>query len=364
MNTKKLCILIFTALAMIFMPLNAAYAALPEPTDDFFTADYAQVISSETEQKIISTGRTLAEKTGAEIVVVTLDFIDGEDIEQYAYDLFNYWQLGSAEQNNGVLILLVIGEENYWGTIGAGLEDTYLSVGTLSDFFYDYLEDDFAAGNYDAGVLKLYDALSQYLAECYNVSLTNAQDQPQDPVVQQPSGTSENPLVTKPSGSSQDSQTGTSLAWLSRSILYLVIGAVIFIIIIIIVTSGSRRRRRTTSYYPPVYPRYYTPNYRPHYPRRVTHRRVRDAGSAPPQRTTRPSIGKAPSIDSPRRTASSSGKIFSGGFTRGGGASRFGGRSSSTRSSSRSTSFRSSASSRRSSGGGFSRGGGAGRRKR
>jgi hypothetical protein len=59
---------------------------------------------------------------------------------------------------------LAIGEDDYWGT-RRRLEDDALTAGKLKGFFDDYLEADFAAKDYDAGALKLYTALTDYLAE-------------------------------------------------------------------------------------------------------------------------------------------------------------------------------------------------------
>ena len=34
-------------------------------------------------------------------------------MEQYAYDMANAWGIGSAEKNNGVLLLLSVGDDDY-----------------------------------------------------------------------------------------------------------------------------------------------------------------------------------------------------------------------------------------------------------
>lgn len=54
-----------------------------------YVYDGANVLSSSTESYIERTGSALAEACGAEVVVATVDFTDGEDIADYAYDLFN-----------------------------------------------------------------------------------------------------------------------------------------------------------------------------------------------------------------------------------------------------------------------------------
>lgn len=84
-------------------------------------------------------------------------------MEQYAYDMANAWGIGSAEKNNGVLLLLSVGDDDYQCIQGSGLE-TLLPTSTLSRILQEDLEPDFADKNYDAGVKKtfasLYDAVS------------------------------------------------------------------------------------------------------------------------------------------------------------------------------------------------------------
>lgn len=152
---------------LLLQPTTAL--AVVEPTNAGYVNDYANVLSDETEQYIVEKNRALDIATGAQIVVVTVDFLDGMDIEEYAYTLFNEWGIGDAEKNNGLLLLLAIGEENYWAVQGKGLEGV-LSSGTLGDYLYTYLEPDFAAGDYDAGVNQVFDAFYAWFSDYYELN--------------------------------------------------------------------------------------------------------------------------------------------------------------------------------------------------
>lgn len=94
---------------------------------------------------------------------------DGEDIADYAYDLFNKWGIGDKKANNGLLILLSIGAEDYYAEPGVGLTDVFTG-GVLDAMLYDYLEGDFAAKEYDSGVKKVYARAVEILEDHYNVS--------------------------------------------------------------------------------------------------------------------------------------------------------------------------------------------------
>ena len=164
---QKKWITILLLLAMLCWPA-AAFAVVDAPAN-IYVGDYANVLSEETEQYIIAQNQTLAEATGAQIVIVTVDFLDGMDIEDYAYTIFNDWGIGDAEKNNGLLLLLTIGEENYWAMQGKGLEGV-LSSGTLGDYLYEYLEPDFAAGDYDAGVYNVFNAFLGWFNDYYDLT--------------------------------------------------------------------------------------------------------------------------------------------------------------------------------------------------
>ena len=95
------------------------------------------------------------------------------DIKDYAYAVFNKWKIGSADKNNGVLILLSVEEDDYWVLQGKGLE-TLLPSGTLKLMLDDYLEPYFAKKQYDEGVRALFDALIKQYEQIYSVSIVEA----------------------------------------------------------------------------------------------------------------------------------------------------------------------------------------------
>ena len=78
---------------------------VPQPLDNFYVADYAGVISDEDAETIRSINASLEQRNGAQIVVATVDFLDGEAIDDVAYQMFNEWKIGS-EENLGVLLLM------------------------------------------------------------------------------------------------------------------------------------------------------------------------------------------------------------------------------------------------------------------
>ena len=161
---KKTGAVLLTVLVLVLMAVPAFAVALPDaPTG--YVYDGANVLSSSTESYIERTGSALAEACGAEVVVATVDFTDGEDIADYAYDLFNKWGIGDKKANNGLLILLSIGAEDYYA--GRGADRCFYRRRAGRDVVF---EDDFAAKEYDSGVKKVYARAVEILEDHYNVS--------------------------------------------------------------------------------------------------------------------------------------------------------------------------------------------------
>ena len=160
---KRFCAMLALLVALCLAALPAsAVVAVPDPFS--YVADYANVLTEDTESYINDQNDSLYSKTGAQIAVVTVEFLDGQDIEDYAYELFNEWGIGSAEYNNGALILLATAEENYYMLLGYGL-DRAISAGQLQRILDDDMEPDFAVGNYDAAVKKSFDSLLALAAD-------------------------------------------------------------------------------------------------------------------------------------------------------------------------------------------------------
>lgn len=142
-------------------------------------ADHADILSAETEDYINSVSTQLQESCGAQIGVYTLeDMIGNSTMEGVAYEVFNTWGLGDAEQDNGVLLLLAPYEADggdYYIMRGDGLE-SHLSYSTLNSILQDDLEPNWVKGDYDTGTQKAVSSIADRLCRIYGVSLSDNTD--------------------------------------------------------------------------------------------------------------------------------------------------------------------------------------------
>ncbi len=129
-----------------------------QPTERFFVNDFANVIDEQDETDMFNTGVALFEKTGAQVVVVTLDTINGEDIDQFGVYLGREWGIGDAEKDTGILLLLAMEEREVAISVGYGLEGAVTDAQSglfLDTYALPYFEHD----DYSAGLAATYDAL-------------------------------------------------------------------------------------------------------------------------------------------------------------------------------------------------------------
>ena len=175
-NRHKTLRLLASASALILALAGASlpvFAGIPGPTDYFYVADYADVLSEPAEQSMLAGSEFLDSQYGAQIVVAAVNFTDGMDIEDYAYRMFNSWEIGSSS-DKGLLILLSIGDDNYWVMPGKGLESS-LPASVIQNILDEKMEPSFAVQDYERAVLDSYDAFYDKVSEiCGATGSSNA----------------------------------------------------------------------------------------------------------------------------------------------------------------------------------------------
>lgn len=132
---------------------------LPEPSEQFYILDEAQVLSENTVQAILTKNEALHTQYGVQIVVLTVNDLQSRDIKDYASDVYDAWEIGGTDAK-GLLLVLDIAGDNYFTIAGAGLRENMTST-ALQAMLNQNLEPDFAAKNYDAGVAKFFNAAAQ-----------------------------------------------------------------------------------------------------------------------------------------------------------------------------------------------------------
>ena len=151
-------------------------AVIPPPKTASYVHDCGNLLDAKTLAELSNIGEAIEKKTGAEVILVTVESLDGMPIEEYALSLFRSWGLGKREQNNGVL-LLVDRERLLTGQSGkVRIEVGYGLEGAIPDGKAGYILDyyvlpEWQKQDYAAGIRMGYLALAAEVAAEYGVCL-------------------------------------------------------------------------------------------------------------------------------------------------------------------------------------------------
>ena len=93
----------------------------PRPRGSW-VVDLPDTLSATAESEINTRVTALRAATGAEVAVVVVQDVSTPTPKDFSTQLFNHWQLGTRERNDGVLVLLVLGQRRLEIETGIGME--------------------------------------------------------------------------------------------------------------------------------------------------------------------------------------------------------------------------------------------------
>jgi len=168
-KTKLAVLVLVAAIFVPFLALSATVTNIPVPTfpQNEAVLDNAGLLSADTISHLIDGNRHLRNVARGEIFFLMENFVPlGADIADYALEVFNTWQLGDAEFNNGILVVVASGQDDAWMVVGGGLRDN-MTGAVIDGFFTDYFDAYFADSNYDMAVVTLFNALSDRVQQLF-----------------------------------------------------------------------------------------------------------------------------------------------------------------------------------------------------
>jgi uncharacterized protein len=142
-------LILCTALLSIWIKPIFAFTV---PNYDGPVNDFADIISPSTETSLEAQLTDEANKElGVEIAVLTLPSLENEPIEDVAQLVFDSWQIGKSRADNGVLLLIAVGDREIRIQTGYGAE-VFLPDAAAGDIMRSVINPQLAAGNYDQAV--------------------------------------------------------------------------------------------------------------------------------------------------------------------------------------------------------------------
>ena len=142
-----------------------------------YVNDFAGVLDAATQARLNDLCQQVDQKAHAQIAVVTVKSVDGQDVVSYAVALYQKWGIGSKGKDRGVLILLATDDHKYWTSVGYGLEGI-LPDGKVGGFGREMVPI-LRSGDFAGAVTLLTTRVASVIAQDAGVTLDN---QPELPV--------------------------------------------------------------------------------------------------------------------------------------------------------------------------------------
>jgi uncharacterized protein len=140
-------------LLLLLILASPAFASEPKfPPLTGRVVDDAGVLSAATQAQLTDMLAAHERATGEQVVVVTLDSLQGYTIEDYGYQLGRYWGIGQKGKNTGAILIVAPKEHKVRIEVGYGLEGQ-LTDAISATIIQNYILPSFKRGDFEAGIL-------------------------------------------------------------------------------------------------------------------------------------------------------------------------------------------------------------------
>ena len=159
------------AVILVFAAFNLFSITVESLKPSGWVNDFAGVIDGANLAKITALTGELQEKTTAEIAVVTIASLEGQDIDDFTNRLFAQWGVGKKGKDNGVMILVAVAEKKIRIETGYGVEGA-VPDGAAGAIIREDMLPRFRSGDIGSGILAGTYAIAGRVAAEQNIQLT------------------------------------------------------------------------------------------------------------------------------------------------------------------------------------------------
>jgi len=117
---KKILLIILILSGFVFSSFANITDSFPNLSGR--VVDNAKLLTKDQRETLSSILKAHEEKTSNQIVIVSLNSLEGYDIADYSYQLGRYWGIGQKDKDNGVLLVISLNDRKLRIEVGYGLE--------------------------------------------------------------------------------------------------------------------------------------------------------------------------------------------------------------------------------------------------
>ena len=159
---KSLCLLLIFGL-FVFPVCSLDVPKLENPI-----MDQADIINSSDERDLNQKLVNLSNETGIQVAVLTIPSLEGEALESYSMKVVEDWKLGQKNVDNGVLLLVSVGDKKLRIETGYGVEgdltDTKCGL-IIRNVITPYFQDDDMSKGIVQGVTSIVENVAPDFSE-------------------------------------------------------------------------------------------------------------------------------------------------------------------------------------------------------
>lgn len=160
---RRLAIAVLVWIVCLIPTLAEAATPSPFPKPSGYISDYAHMITDGVKGELDEFISTIEASTGAQIAVVTIPTLSGEDIESVATRLFAQWGIGQSKNDTGVLLLISRDDRKIRIETGYGVEPL-IPDAVAGDIIRNDIAPYFKADNYDEGIAAAVRSIAKRLS--------------------------------------------------------------------------------------------------------------------------------------------------------------------------------------------------------
>lgn len=161
-------------IALLFLVTVTVPFALASPVPERpsnYVVDLAGIIEQSAEAKLNGFLRELEQKTGAQVILLSVDSLEGNSLEDFSLSVAEKWKLGQKDRDDGLLIFFAMKERKYRFEVGYGLEGI-LPDSLVGSIGRQYIVPYFRQGDYASGAAAAVLAVAGVIAKDKGIAIT------------------------------------------------------------------------------------------------------------------------------------------------------------------------------------------------
>ncbi|MCR5255769.1 MAG: TPM domain-containing protein [Acetatifactor sp.] len=158
------------AFALVCLGTTGLKAEAASASAEAYVADYAEILSDDTKNYVMSVSMSLGDACDSEIAIYTLNTLNGHSTTEFASDIFEVWAMSTENSDRGILVIMATEDEKYVIVPGKNAGDI-LSQDAANEIAEKYLVNNVKNGDYDLAAKETTAEIAKYVADKMNVSV-------------------------------------------------------------------------------------------------------------------------------------------------------------------------------------------------